>query len=87
MPGPVQLNPSPHAATAAPASVMHIPPKLSLRANSGAVTARVPPGRYDLDAESASGEEHVRGVRDTQESPFAITALSGSGDVTVEGAR
>jgi len=63
------------------------PPKLSLRANSGSVSAQVPPGTYDLDAESASGEEHVRGVKATQESPFAITALSGSGDVTVEGSR
>lgn len=63
------------------------PPKLSLRANSGSVSAQVPAGTYDLDAESASGEEHVRGVKATQESPFAITALSGSGDVTVEGSR
>jgi len=63
------------------------PPKLSLRAISGDVTAQVPPGTYDLDAESASGEEHVRGVKATEESPFAITALSGSGDVTVQGAR
>jgi hypothetical protein len=63
------------------------PPKLSLRAISGSVTAHVPPGTYDLDAESASGEEHVRGVKATVESPFAITALSGSGDVTVQGAR
>jgi hypothetical protein len=63
------------------------PPKLSLRANSGSVTAQVPPGTYDLDAESASGSESVRGVKATQESPFAITALSGSGDVTVQGTR
>jgi len=63
------------------------PPKLSLRANSGSVTAQVPPGTYDLDAESASGEEHVKGVKATEESPFAIRALSGSGDVTVEGTR
>jgi Putative adhesin len=61
------------------------PPKLSLRTNSGSVTALVPAGSYDLDAESASGAEHVRGVRATQEAPFAIRALSGSGDVTVEG--
>jgi hypothetical protein len=63
------------------------PPKLSLRANSGSVTAQVPPGTYDLDAESASGSEDVRGVKATDDSPFAITALSGSGDVTVEGSR
>ncbi len=63
------------------------PPKLSLRANSGSVTAQVPPGAYEVDAESASGEEHVSGVRATEQSPFAITALSGSGDVTVAGTR
>ena len=63
------------------------PPNLTLRANSGSVTALVPPGSYDLDAESASGAEHIRGVRATQEAPFAIRALSGSGDVTVEGTR
>jgi len=63
------------------------PPKLSLRANSGDVSAQVPPGTYEVDAESASGAEHVSGVRATEQSPFAITALSGSGDVTVEGTR
>jgi hypothetical protein len=61
------------------------PPKLSLRANSGAVHAIVPPGSYDLDAESASGSERVRGVKATSEAPFSIRALSASGDVTVEG--
>jgi hypothetical protein len=61
------------------------PPKLSLRTNSGSVTAVVPPGSYDLDAESASGHETVRGVKATPEAPFAIRALSGSGDVRVEG--
>jgi hypothetical protein len=61
------------------------PPKLSLRANSGSVRAVVPPGSYDLDAESASGSEQVHGVTSTPEAPFSIRALSGSGDVTVEG--
>jgi putative adhesin len=63
------------------------PPKLSLRANSGSVTAQVPAGTYEMDAESASGSEKVSGVKATEQSPFAITALSGSGDVTVEGTR
>jgi hypothetical protein len=62
------------------------PPKLSLRTNSGSVTAVVPPGSYDLDAESASGDETVRGVKASPEAPFAIRALSGSGHVRVEGA-
>jgi hypothetical protein len=61
------------------------PPRLSLRASSGSVTAVVPSGSYDLDAESVSGEASVRGVKATAEAPFAIRALSGSGDVTVEG--
>jgi Putative adhesin len=61
------------------------PPKLTLRTNSGTVDAVVPPGSYDLDAESASGEETVRGVKATPEAPFAIRALSGSGNVSVEG--
>jgi hypothetical protein len=61
------------------------PPKLSLRANSGDVQAIVPRGSYDLDAESASGSERVRGVTTTAEAPFSIRALSGSGDVSVEG--
>ncbi len=61
------------------------PPKLSLRTNSGSVSAIVPTGSYDLDAESASGSETVRGVKRTTEAPFSIRALSGSGDVSVEG--
>lgn len=63
------------------------PPKLSLRATSGSVHAIVPTGRYDLEAESASGRATVHGVKATSEAPFAIRALSGSGDVTVEGRR
>jgi hypothetical protein len=63
------------------------PPKLSLRATSGAVTAQVPPGTYEVDAESASGSERVTGVNATEQSPFAITALSGTGDVRVEATR
>jgi hypothetical protein len=61
------------------------PPKLSLRTNSGSVTAVVPSGSYDLEVASASGDESVRGVKATAEAPFSIRALSGSGDVTVEG--
>jgi hypothetical protein len=61
------------------------PPKLSLRTNSGSVSVVVPPGSYDLDAESASGNTNVQGVKATPEAPFAIRALSGSGDVSVRG--
>ncbi len=61
--------------------------RMSLRATSGSVRAAVPPGRYTLDAESASGSERVRGVTAVADAPFAIQALSSSGDVDVEGRR
>jgi hypothetical protein len=48
------------------------------------VRAEVPPGRYQLDAESASGHRIVRGVTAATDSPFAIQAFSSSGDVVVE---
>lgn len=60
------------------------PEQLTLRSNSGSVHAEVPPGRYQLDAESASGSRVVRGVTAAADSPFAIQAFSSSGDVTVE---
>jgi len=45
----------------------------------------MPPGRYDLDAESTSGRERVRGVQATADAPYAVQVLSASGDVSVEG--
>ena len=38
----------------------------------------VPPGRYQVDAESASGATRVRGVDAATDAPFAIQALSSS---------
>jgi hypothetical protein len=61
------------------------PPRLTLRATSGSVRAVVPAGRYQVDVESASGHETVRGVTATTDAPFSIQALSSSGDVAVQG--
>ena len=63
------------------------PQTLSLRASSGDVHAVVPAGRYQVDATSASGRHAVRGVDARSDAPFAIQALSSSGNVVVEGRR
>jgi hypothetical protein len=60
------------------------PERLTLRSSSGSVRAEVPPGRYQLDAESASGNRVVRGIAAVSEAPYAIQAFSSSGDVVVE---
>lgn len=60
------------------------PPQLSLRSTTGAVRAVVPPGRYQVDAESTSGSSAIRGISTADQAPFAIQALSSSGDVVVE---
>ena len=61
------------------------PQRMSLRSTRGAVHAVVPPGRYQVDAESASGSQEVRGITQANDAPFSIQALSTSGDVLVEG--
>jgi hypothetical protein len=61
------------------------PPRLSLRSGSGSIHAVLPPGRYDLDAESTSGAETVRGVTPRSDAPYTVQVLSASGDVSVEG--
>jgi hypothetical protein len=63
------------------------PQELSLRSTSGSVTASVPPGRYRVEAESASGRHRVLGVASVADAPFSIQALSSSGDVVVEARR
>jgi hypothetical protein len=63
------------------------PQQLSLRSTSGSIEAVVPAGRYQVDATSASGRRTVHGVDARSDAPFAIQALSSSGDVTVEGRR
>jgi hypothetical protein len=61
------------------------PPRLSLRSNTGTIRAQIPPGQYDLDAESSAGNERVRGVVATEDAPYSVQVLSTSGDVFVDG--
>jgi hypothetical protein len=61
------------------------PQELTRRSTSGSVQVFVPPGRYQVEAESAAGSHSVRGLDAVADAPFAIQALSSSGDVTVEG--
>jgi hypothetical protein len=61
------------------------PDQLQLRSGSGDVHAALPAGRYQVDASSDSGHARVSGVAVADDAPFAVQALSGSGDVTVEG--
>jgi hypothetical protein len=61
------------------------PPRVTLRAGSGAIHAALPRGRYDIDAESTTGDAHVRGITDRDDAPYSVQVLSGSGDVAVEG--
>lgn len=63
------------------------PQRLALRSTTGSVRAVVPAGRYQIDAQSASGRRVVRGVTSTPDAPFTIQALSSSGDVVVEDGR
>jgi Putative adhesin len=67
------------------ASAACAPQQLTLRSTQGSVRVSVPPGRYQVEAESASGRHSVRGLDAASDAPFAIQALSSSGDVTVEG--
>jgi hypothetical protein len=60
------------------------PPQLALRSTSGAVHARVPPGRYRVDASTSRGRAVLRGIASTPDAPFQIQALSSSGPVLVE---
>jgi hypothetical protein len=67
------------------ASAACAPQQLTLRSTQGSVRVSVPPGRYQVEAESASGSETVSGLDAVAEAPFAIQALSSSGNVSVEG--
>jgi len=59
--------------------------RLTLRSTSGDVRVAVPPARYMVEAESASGEEHVAGLTAAPDAIYTIQALSSTGDVRVEG--
>ena len=61
------------------------PQQLTVRSNEGSVRVSVAPGRYQVEAESASGSESVRGLDAVADAPFAVQALSSSGNVSVEG--
>jgi hypothetical protein len=69
------------------ASAACAPQSLVLRSTDGSVRASVPPGRYQVEAESTNGAERVSGVSPVADAPFSIQALSSSGDVAVEGRR
>jgi hypothetical protein len=60
------------------------PERLELRSRTGDVHAVVPPGRYQLDAETDDGRRRVTGITAADDAPFQLQALSTSGDVTVE---
>ena len=55
------------------------------RRAGGDVHAIVPAGRYRVDASSARGSSEVRNLTETEDAPFAVQAISGTGDVLVEG--
>jgi hypothetical protein len=61
------------------------PDRMELRTSSGDAHAIVPAGRYRVDAASARGNAEVRNVTESDEAPFAVQAISGTGDVIVEG--
>jgi hypothetical protein len=63
------------------------PDRIELRSGSGDVSATVPVGRYRVDAHSDRAVARVRNLTVADDAAFAIQALSGSGEVTVEGAR
>ena len=58
--------------------------RLELRSRTGDVRAIVPPGRYQVDADSDVGSRSVRGVTSADDAPFQIQVLSSAGDVAVE---
>lgn len=60
--------------------------QLTAQSTDGFVHVLVPPGRYQVDAESASGVAAVRGVALVDQAPFAVQATSSTGDVLVESA-
>jgi DUF4097 and DUF4098 domain-containing protein YvlB len=57
--------------------------RMELRSRTGDLRATVPPGRYQVDAETDDGDTSVRGVTVAEDAPFQIQALTGSGDIDV----
>jgi Putative adhesin len=63
------------------------PDRMELRSASGDVHAIVPTGRYRVDASSDRGSARVSNLVVTDDASFAVQAISGSGDVLVDGRR
>ena len=62
------------------------PDRIELRSASGDVHALVPANnRYRVDANSDRGNVQVRNLVKSDDASFAVQAISGSGDVLVEG--
>jgi len=57
------------------------PERLTLRSDSGDVSATVPPGNYRIQAASNAGATSVRGLTDDGGAPWAIQVLSNTGSV------
>ena len=57
------------------------PERLTLRSGSGDVSATVPAGNYRIQAASSAGATSVRGLVDDGGAPWAIQALSNTGNV------
>jgi len=57
------------------------PERLTLRSDSGDVSATVPPGNYRIQAASNAGATNVKGLVDDGGAPWAIQALSNTGNV------
>ena len=58
---------------------------MELRSARGDVHAIVPADRYRVDANSDRGNVVIRNVTQTEDAAFAVQAISGGGDVLVEG--
>jgi Putative adhesin len=63
------------------------PDRMELRSASGDVHAIVPTGRYRVDATSDRGSARVRNLVASDDASYAVQAISGSGDVLVDGRR
>lgn len=59
------------------------PERLTLRSDSGDVSATVPPGNYRIQAASSAGTTSVSGLVDDGGAPWEIEALSNTGNVKV----
>ena len=63
------------------------PDRVQLRSNTGDVRAVVPTGRYRVDANSDLGSARVRNLVVADDAPYSVQAISGSGNVLVDGRR